>query len=111
MLSFDDDTPIPRIISMIAPILNQELKRFSDGGGKGAEAFGEAIVTALKDTGLCKRVWMDVECIGVHPSNREGAMLIAIDVHDLLKKISFRGWSWQKVNIMACSIPSKFEPT
>ena len=106
MLEVDkDNMSVAKKVEQIAPLLNVELKKFNDSKGSGAEAFSAAVVSALKKTGLCKRVWMQVDHIGVHPSNREKTMLIAIEVHILLKNIAKRGWVSDKANILACKIP------
>jgi len=106
VLEFDDNVPINVRIQQIAPLINGLIDEYETRGGQGADAFSRDLVTRLRKAGLCKQVWFDVEAIGVHPENREGAMLISVDVHDLLHRIVERGWDYDKCNIMACGLPS-----
>ena len=53
--------------------------------------------------------WVKCECTAVHPDNREGAGLVAIDVHDLLLRIVHLGWNWSKVDVLAAQIPPNAE--
>ena len=103
---FEDHVTIQDRVARIAANLNNIIQEFNEVGGIGAEAFSEEIVDVLKKAGLCKVVWLDVECIGVHPENRSESMLIPIDVHDLLWQIVVRGWVWKKCSIMAYGIPT-----
>ena len=65
----------------------------------GAESFSEEIIERIDAAGLLdKNQWVDVEFVAVHPDNREKAMVVPVDAHQLLKAISDNGWSWEKWN-------------
>lgn len=104
-IEFDCQDSVEARCEKIAPALNACIEEFETMGGEGADAWSARVVEHLKATGMCKRVWMDVEGIAVHPENREGAMLIAVDVHDLCLEIVTRAWSFDKCSILACSMP------
>ena len=72
----------------------------------GAESFSEEIIERIDAAGLLDdNQWMDVEHVAVHPDNREKAMVVPVDAHQLLKAISGNGWSWTKWNALASEVP------
>ena len=94
------------IVRAVVPLLEACIDEFENKGGSGADAFSEFILGRLQSLGLCRRVTERVEHVLPHPSNREGAMLIPVDVHGLLQEIVRRGWINTKCNILASAKPS-----
>ena len=82
---------VPERVLLLAPIINRLIEEFETHGcTMTAHEMSRVLVDLMKAAKCCKWIWMDVEELGVHPDNREGAMLIAIDVHDLLLEIAER---------------------
>ena len=90
----------------LAPTINKLIEDFEGGGIKGVESFQDEILQRMDSAGLLdKQVWFEFEKVGVHVDSREGAMLVPIDAHDLLRFMVENGWSWTKWDAMASGIP------
>ena len=94
-------------VAAIAPLINQKIDAFFDGDDKeGVDTFQEHLTDIIKAAELQdEMVWVQVEKIATHPDNRDKAMLVPIDVHDLLAIFTRKGWVWSKVDVMGCRIP------
>ena len=102
----DADLPIEERVAVVAPILNQQIDDFGKGDStEGVQVFQEGLLKLIESAHLSDKRWVAVDKVGVHPSNREGAGLVPIDVHDLLLRICLQGWSWKAVDALACEIP------
>ena len=104
---FAKDVPISVRVSEVAPVINASLESFDAGLVTiGAETFSEEIIGRIDAAGLLdKNQWVDVEFVAVHPDNREKAMVVPVDAHQLLKAICGNGWSWTKWNALASEVP------
>ena len=91
----------------LTPIVNSMLDLHEAGDWKeGVEAFQADLTNRMFAAGLLRKdVWVDVEEVGVYPDNREGAMLVPVDVHDLLLRMSTDGFSWAQWTAMGCDVP------
>jgi hypothetical protein len=58
---------------------------------------------------LLERRIIDVIKAGIHPDNREGDMAIAVDVQDLLDRMTEDGWNPSKWSALAATIPTNDE--
>lgn len=107
-MSFPADTSIAERVAALSPILTTMIEQFEAGEWKdGVEAFQDDMVGRLFAAGLLKKdVWLDIMEVGVHPDNREGNMLVPVDVHDLLLRLSQDGWSWNKWTAMVTDVPA-----
>ena len=104
--TFDESVPNKERAKAIAETIKNETAAFHKSGGHAVEVFSDQLVERIKAAGLCKIVWMDVEAICIHPDNREGAMAVPVDVHDLLLLIAgHNGWVQKKCSILGCWIP------
>ena len=56
-------------------------------------------------------MYYDISKVGVHPDNREGCMVVPIDVHDLLVRIVGDGWDESLVDALACKMPPSLAAT
>ena len=75
-------------VEMLAPWINEQLANFHEGKvTTGVRTFQAEILKAIKDADLSEDMYYDVSKVGVHPDNREGCMVVPIDVHDLLVRI------------------------
>ena len=95
-------------VSIIAPHINKLIVDFeNDTMRVGVQTFQEHLLAILWNALLSDERWVPVEKVGVHPDNREKAMLIPIDVHDLLLCICNSGWSWKEcAGALASEIPA-----
>ena len=93
------------ITSQLAPLIDACIIEFEKQHGHGADEFSAFMVDTLRAHGMLTRTTEHVKSFGVHPDNREGAMLVGIDVHDLMREIIHRGWINAKCNVMACRVP------
>lgn len=106
-ISFELGVPIASRVSTISPIINAMIEEHDSGNSAlGVEAFQEDIIGRVRAAGLLENKWLKVEHVGVHPDNREKAMLVPIDVHDLLARLAEDGWSFKKWDALACEIPA-----
>ena len=104
--TFDSSVPLQLRAQAIATVVNKCIDDFEAAGGDGVETFSEQLVSRVEKAGLCKKQWMDVEVICIHPDNREGSLAVPIDVHDLLLVIGgHNGWSWKRCSILGGEIP------
>ena len=103
-LSFKAETPLAPRVAELAPQINNVIELHDAGElTVGVEAFQEAVLNAIYQAGLMdKDVWLDTVCLATHPDNREKAMLVPIDVRDLLRRMAADGWSWKKWNALVC---------
>ena len=100
---FGVETDISTRVQVTSPIINKmieaaELGEIEDG----LEVFQELMVEKMRQACLLDDdVWLDVERVGVHPDNREGAGIVPIDVHDLLLRMFQDGFCMNKVDLLA----------
>ena len=107
VLRFDDSVAMSTRVDALAPIINKLILEHEAGKMlDGVETFQEKLLDRIR---MCKCSEVrDIKCehIGVHPDNREKAMLVPIDVHTLLLRVSTDGWAWSKQVVTACAIPA-----
>ena len=104
--TFDTSMPKKERVATVAPIINQlieehEASTLTDG----IETFQEKLMERVRAAGLAEFEWILCVHIAVHPDNREGAMLVPIDAHALLLRMTHDGWAWTKANVVAARIP------
>ena len=105
-ISFDMGVSVATRVATIAPIINSMIEEHDkEDSALGVEAFQEDMIGRIRAAGLLVPKWIELEFVGVHPDNREKAMLVPIDVHDLLRRIAEDGWSYKKWDALACEIP------
>lgn len=93
-------------IDMVAPKLQAMVASFEAGTFKeGAEAFNAQLMAMLYDANLVSTETRSIDAVGVHPDNREGAMLVPCDVHDLLLQLATKGFNPSVWQALACTIP------
>lgn len=71
----------------------------------GVEALHSLIIKTIEDAGLFVSEIRHVSVVGVHPDNREQAMLVPMDVHDLLLLFQENGYNAALWDALAVSIP------
>ena len=94
-------------VAAVAELLNPVLEAYDKAElSIGLQTFQDELIEILLACLLCEVKWIDCAKVGVHPANREGSGLIAGDVHDLLLRIFFQGWSWAKcASALVCELP------
>ena len=104
--SFDLSVPDDAVADAVAPIINEWIDMFSSGSFlDGTEAFQCHILSEIANVRLGEDRWVPIWKVIVHPANREGGLLVPIDVHDLLRIFNHNGWNWARVDACACEIP------
>ena len=99
-------------VEMLAPWINEQLANFHEGKvTTGVRTFQAEILKAIKDADLSEDMYYDISKVGVHPDNREGCMVVPIDVHDLLVRIVGDGWDESLVDALACKMPPSLAAT
>ena len=93
------------IVAQITPLIDACIDEFESHDGVGADDFSVFLVERLRAHGMCTATTEHIRHFGVHPDNREGGMLVGVDVHQLLREIIHRGWIDGKCNVMACRVP------
>lgn len=108
--TIEKDTARAIRIKIIAPVLIKAIDDFNQGRLKmGVEAFDTEIKSILQKTNLLEHRVVDVTKAGIHPDNREGDMAIAVDVQDLLDRMTEDGWNPSKWSALAATIPAGAE--
>jgi hypothetical protein len=89
------------------PELRLLVQRHEDGSFKGGvEAFNTNIMGKIESSGLLDTETKCPGKVGAHPDNREKAMLVPIDVHDLLLKFADKGYNPGLWDALALRIPA-----
>ena len=105
-----DDMSIEDRVLIVAPILSRLIDEWDEGKSKmTVQPFQQLILDLIDASGLSYMRWCDTDKVGVHPSNREEAGLVPIDVHELLLRIVLAGWSWPTCDCLATEIPPTSE--
>ena len=85
--NFDMQMPIADRVCAIAPIINSMMESFDSADATvGVEAFQDDLQNRIRAAVPMEKKWLNIDTVGVHPDNREGAMVVPIDMHDLLKR-------------------------
>ena len=110
-LVFANDVPLDVRVNATAPVVNEMLKAFEDGKIKdGVAFFQQVLLEKIRQANLLEDdVWIQVEHVGVHLDNREGAGLVPIDCHDLLLRVFIDGFNMKLVDCLATWIPATEE--
>ena len=104
---FPTTMPLEERIRDVAPVLNWLISGFYDGSIRvGVEAFQDDLMNRIEAARCIETCWVDPAKAGVHPSNREEAGLLPVDVQDLLLIICRNGWVWNKCDLLATRIPN-----
>jgi hypothetical protein len=105
--SFGPEVPDDTVAEVVAPIINEWIAMFNSGQfSDGTEAFQCHVLSEIAKARLGEDQWVPIWRVIVHPDNREGGVLVPIDVHDLLRILNHNGWNWARVDACACEIPS-----
>ena len=106
-IKFDMQMPIADRVTAVAPIINKMIDSFDSADSTvGVEAFQDDLQSRIRAAGLMEKKWLSIDTVGVHPDNREGAMIVPIDMHDLLKRLAKDGWNYSRWEALACEIPA-----
>ena len=106
IIKINEEIPKVDRVRDLSLLINKAIREFESLQSKdGVEAFQENLMDKIREQGLCDMEWHKPEAIAVHPDNREKSMLVPIDAHTLLLRISFDGWAWSKANVVASRIP------
>ena len=93
-------------IRAVAPELRTLVKAHEEGTFKGGvEALNSLIQNTIKKAGLWTYEIRHPSVVGVHPDNREKAMVVPIDVHDLLLLFQENGYNAALWDALAVTIP------
>ena len=104
---FPKSTDVHARVSATAPILNEMIHTFESGDiHDGVQCFQDLMLEKIRADLLDDDVWANVEKVGVHPDNREGAGIVPIDAHNLLHRIFKDGFSMRLTELLACEIPA-----
>ena len=107
---FDECAGIDERVDILAPLITRWIEDWENGINKqGAETFQGNLINIMIETAMIVYRWVCVSKVGAHPANREWAMLVPADVHDLLVRIANKGWCWFKVDVLAFEIPPNDE--
>ena len=86
--------------------MNHWIEEFEEGNVlDGVEAFQAHLVDELGQAGLGEEQWHVVSRVIAHPDNREGGLLVPIDVQDLLKQLVHNRWNWKRVDACEAELP------
>ena len=89
---FDVAVPDDAVADAVAPIINEWIEMFLAGSSAdGTEAFQCHILSEIANVRLGEDRWVPIWKVIVHPANREGGVLVPIDVHDLLRILNHNG--------------------
>ena len=106
IIKFSEEVPKKERIAAVAPIINALIEQFENQTLKdGVETFQEQLMERIRAAHLSEMEWIKCECICVHPDNREKSMLVPIDAHSLLLRVTIDGWAWTKCIVVAARIP------
>lgn len=97
-------------IEAVKPALQQMVREHETGSCKeGVEALNSKMTAMIKSSGLLEEKVCKVDQVGVFPGNREGAMLVPVDVQDLLLRFAQNGFNSNLWQGMAMTIPAGTE--
>ena len=104
--SIGDVGSVSERVQMLAPWINDQLLKFASGElAIGVRTFQAQVLKAVVDAHMSEEIYYNIAKVGVHPDNREGCMVVPIDVHDLLVRIVSAGWDETLVDALACQMP------
>ena len=105
--TFPASTSLAKRCDVVAPQLNTLIEDFDAKKYVGGiEVFQDELVERVRAGGLLTDdAWYQGEQVIIHVDNREGAMCITIDAHDLALRIAQDGFIYKKWNALACDIP------
>ena len=93
-------------IQKVGPELRVLVQHHEEGTfDGGVEALNSLIESTIEKAGLWTLEIKHVSVVGVHPHNREKAMLVPVDCHDLLFKFAENGFNPKLWDALACTIP------
>ena len=105
MTQFSKDTSIADRVEATAPKVNSMIEEKGDDD-EGVECFQKELLQLIEEAGLLERdVWYNTDHVAVHPDNREKAMLVPVDVHDLALALVHKGWNYARWEALACEKP------
>ena len=106
-------TPQAERIVKVAPAINAMLEAFEANAAEmsssmGVEDFDNMMMDYIFSAGLLKvGEIIQVDYVGVHPDNRERAMVVPVDAQDLLHRwATIDGFSLKKWRAFGCTIPA-----
>ena len=99
---------IEETAALIAPSVNMMLKKSAAAEHSNIKAVIAEIIDMLFESNLALKEYIQNKFVGVHPDNRFGDGLLAVDVHDMLPLIGNHGWD-PKMTIHATA--SEIGPT
>ena len=100
------DTALETVADICGPLINDWIGKFQAGlVVDGVEAFQSHLIDEIAKVRLGENQWHHVSRVIAHPDNREGSLLVPVDVHDLLKHLVHNGWNFKRVDACAAELP------
>lgn len=101
------DMSVDQKCDVLEGVINKTFEDFEDGALKdGTESLSLLCEEVLEKAGLLEKdqrfYWRQV---AAHPCNREGALFVPVDVHDLLRRFARDGFNVRVWKALACSRP------
>jgi hypothetical protein len=104
-LQFDRSVSKTERIKQLAPLLNKAFDDF-DEQIEGTEEFDADVMATIDAAGLLdKNRVVKVQGIAIHPDNRERAMIVPVDSHELLFRMYNDGFSFPRWKAFGCTPP------
>ena len=101
IVKLPQEMPKAERINIVAPVINQLIWAFESRTLKeGVETFQEKLTKRISAANLSEFEDIHAESICIHPDNREKAMVVPVDSHELLLRITEDGWAWTQCKIM-----------
>jgi hypothetical protein len=94
-------------IEKVAPTLKKMVLQHNEGSyPEGVEAFNASMTGILMAANLIEKRQVPIERVGVFPGNREGAMLVPVDMQQLALTFYQNGFNPDKWDAMALTVPA-----
>ena len=100
-------TETAKLAASFAGVVNKEIEEFEKSDQSGIQAFGAKLRKMIMDAKLASKEWIHHSQVCPHEDNRDGELLIPIEVWKLLLKIIRKGWSYIECDkALSCGIPN-----
>lgn len=100
-------TETARVAMLFSVTVNKAIDDFEKSDQTGIQAFGAALRKMIAEAKLGSQEWIHFSQVCPHEDNRDGELLIPIEVWKLLLKITRKGWSYIECDkALSCGIPN-----
>jgi hypothetical protein len=100
-------TDTAKLAMAFAGKVNTAIEDFEKSDQTGIQAFGASLRKMIAEAKLGKHEWIHFSQVCPHEDNRDGELLIPIEVWKLLLKIIRKGWSYIECDkSLTCGIPT-----